>query len=200
MAFASIPDVEAILRRTLTAEEQVFVNRLLDMADAEIEAELPGVSLDGVVTGATATFQHVLGDELWLPGRPVNQVTQVTFDGDPVPTDDYWVSPWGPLRRRCGAWPDLTDIAVTWDYGYATVPADVVNIAADLVAAQVNDPNGIRQVAVGQYSETRTSRSVALELTSDHRRRLGRYRVRRTSIPVETDNPWWRPVFALREV
>lgn len=193
MTFAVVADVEALLRRQVTNEELTFVNRLLGMADNAITAEVPGVSFDAVITGATATFDRVVGDEIWLPGRPVVQVTQVTVDGEVVDPDLYVSSRWGPLRRRCLDWSTWRTIEVTWDYGLADPPGDVVNVAADLVYRQLNDPGRTRQESIGQYSHTTADpTAAALELDDDHLRRLRKYKVRRTSLPVESDNPWWK--------
>lgn len=203
MTFAAVADVEALLRRQVTSAELPFVTRLLAMADDAITGEVPGVSFDAVVTGATASFDRAVSDEIWLPGRPVVQVTEVTVDGDVVDPDLYVVSRWGPLRRRCLDWPSRHTVAVTWDYGFAETPGDVVNVAADLVYRQVNDPGRVRQESIGQYSYTAADpTAAALELGDDHLRRLRRYKVRRTSIPVESDNPWWkvpRPITRERE-
>lgn len=193
MTFAVVADVEALLRREVTNGELPFVNRLLGMADDAITAEVPGVSFDAVVTGATATFERVIGDEIWLPGRPVVQVTEVTVDGEVVDPDLYVSSRWGPLRRRCLDWSAWRTIQVTWDYGMASPPGDVTNVAADLVSRQLHDPGRTRQETIGQYSYTSADpTAAALELGSDHRRRLRRYKIRLTSLPVESDNPWWK--------
>lgn len=193
MSLASVADVEALLRRSLTAQETVYVTRLLGMADASIEAELPGVAFTGEVTGEVATFRLVVADaEIWLPWRPVNQVTEVLVDGDVLDAQRYVASRWGPLRLSCGAWPSGRDIQVTWDYGFASPPGDIVTLAADLVYRAVNDPGNKRQRTIGQYSETNAvAGEPALALTGDHLRRLRRYRTKRTSIPIESANPWW---------
>lgn len=190
MSFASVADVEALLRRTLTPEEQTWAQRLLDMADDAITAEVPGVSFDAVVTGAVATFRLVTcDDELWLPGRPVTAVTSIVINGQALNPGSYAVSRWGPLRAS-GFWRPWTDITVTWNYGFATPPGDVVNIAADLVARALNDPNNVRSETIGQYSHTYASAGgPALSLDGDQRRRLNRYRIKRTSIPIEPAAP-----------
>lgn len=190
MAFASVADVEALLRRDLTAQEEVWALRLLDMADAAITAEVPGVSFGAVVTGAVTTVRLVsCDDELWLPGRPVNAMTSVVIHGQTVDPGSYAVSKWGPLRAS-RVWPAWTDITVTWNYGFASAPGDVVNLAAGLVAQQLSDPNNVRSETIGQYSHTyATAGEPALSLADDQRRRLNRYRIKRTSIPIEPAAP-----------
>lgn len=75
---------------------------------------------------------------LRLPG-PVQSVTAVVVDGQPLSADDYYVDNWAWLVRRQGAWPLATGaMSVTYRYG-TPVPSGgqcaVAALAAEVVKA-----------------------------------------------------------------
>lgn len=193
MTFATREDVEAFLVRSLTDAELPHIDRLLERADDRIRGYVPGVSFDAVVNNASATLRGSGSDELWLPGRPVVAVDQVTVDGEILDPGEYVAPRWGPLRRLCGSWGGRSRVVeVTWDYGLASPPGDVVDVAADLVRWAIANPTNVRQTTIGSYSETVGGGSPAgLELTSSHKRTLGRYRAKATSVLVEPSGPFW---------
>ena len=78
-----------------------------------------------------------------LPGAPSQAVSEVTLNGDPV-TD--WKLRGNRLWRPQG-WGDAgDDISITYTYGVATPPKDIVKLVATFVAA------GINEAAVGVAS------------------------------------------------
>lgn len=85
-----------------------------------------------VISQVTSTIKVMapVGRWMLLPG-PVTAVTAVLVDGDTV-TD--WKLLNGMLFRSCGwqPWCEPVEVQVTLTHGYAEVPADIVNLCADL--------------------------------------------------------------------
>lgn len=181
MTIADQGDVEALLLRPLSALEAQYIGELLRRADANILGELPGYKFDGVVTGHTETLRGSGAFDLWLPGRPILDVTSIIVDGDTLDPAGYEWFPFGDVHRVTGPgkWPRSSTIDVTWDYGLEAPPADIVNIAADMVRWAITNPTGVRQESVGQYSVAymveRLGDATA-SVSSDHVRTLNRYR------------------------
>jgi hypothetical protein len=77
-----------------------------------------------------------------------------------------------------------TKIVVTYDHGYATVPGDIVNEVAGMVAQQIAVPTGITSEQIGGY-RVAYGRSVgggaALSLAPSSMTTFDRYRVKVTS-------------------
>jgi len=193
VTFATQADVEALLLRELSAAEQPYIDGLLERADALILDYLPGVTFDGEVDGEVVTLRGNGTDELWLPGRPVRAVDTVTIDAELLDPTEYTFSRWGPLRRLCGYWGGRDRvIEVAWDYGLASAPPAVVQVAADLARWSFANPGNARQETIGQYSVTYATETFSgVELLPGHRRILGKYKARSTSLLVESANPWW---------
>lgn len=85
-----------------------------------------------VISQVTSTIKVPApsGRSLPLPG-PVAEVTAVLVDGEAV-TD--WKLVTGTLWRACGwqPWCEPVEVQITLTHGYAEVPADIVNLCADL--------------------------------------------------------------------
>ena len=85
-----------------------------------------------VISQVTSTIKLMapVGNWMPLPG-PVASVSAVLVDGDAV-TD--WKLLNGMLWRPCGwqPWCEPVEVQVTFVHGYAEVPADIVNLCADL--------------------------------------------------------------------
>jgi hypothetical protein len=178
VTIATQTDVEASLQRALSATEATFMPDLLARADGLIARELPGVTYAGTAR-STADIPGSDTFEVWLPARPVVNVVSVTLDGSALGygTDYDW-SEFGDLDRTSGTkiWPRTSDISVVWDHGYATPPPDIVAVAADMIAAVVVNPSGIRQESIGQYSYTLADAGARMRVSDDQRRALDHYR------------------------
>jgi hypothetical protein len=178
MTIATQTDVEASLQRALSTTEGGFITDLLARADGLIARELPGVTFSGTAR-STADIPGADTFEIWIPDRPVLNVVSVTLDGTPLTygTDYDW-SEFGDLDRTSDTkiWARTSDITVVWDHGLATPPPDVVAVAADIVAASITNPTGIRQESIGQYSYTLADATARMRVTDDQRRTLNHYR------------------------
>jgi hypothetical protein len=115
---------------------------------------------------------------LHLPAGPVTAVSLVKVDD--VAVTDWQLYPGGRLRRDPGLlWAPLgepTVVTVTYSHGFATVDADIVDLACGLVAGALAaadagyDPGiGVQSVRVDDASETYVTGSAArsgqMELT-----------------------------------
>jgi hypothetical protein len=144
VTIASQADVEAVLLRTLTANEALYIGALLARADGLILGELPYWKFDGIVNNHAADVAGVGSFEVWLPGRPVIGVDSVTVDGQALAASEYSWFPFGDLARegvtwwgsgtgQPAIWPRGSVVHVVWDYGLAAAPSELVTLAADLV-------------------------------------------------------------------
>lgn len=114
-----------------------------------------------IISQVTSTITVPAPDGTWLPlPGPVASVTSVEIEGDAI-TD--WKLVGGRLWRRHG-WRrncEPADALVTLTHGYAEVPADIVNLCADLAklgiqaAAQPAVPANVVSVSysIDDYTE-----------------------------------------------
>jgi hypothetical protein len=95
---------------------------------------------------------------LFMPQRPVTNVSEVTVDGDVwvVGTDYDWSERRGTIhalgRRR---WPvGQRNIAITYTHGYAEMPVDIQGLVYGLAQRAIDNPTGIaiRSETLGSYS------------------------------------------------
>lgn len=157
---ATIADLEA-RGVTVTTDETGAVNTFLDVASA-IVREAAGSPISSVTS--TVTLEGVRDARLHLPSRPVTDVDTVLLDGNPVV--DYTLTGnalWHPCGWQRGHQP--SSVVVAYTAGYATVPADVVDIVCRLAARALvsfrstPDGTGIAdrtplQERIGDYSAT----------------------------------------------
>lgn len=178
MTIATQTDVEASLQRALSATEATFIADLLARADGLVARELPGVTFAGTAR-STAVVPGADSFEVWLPARPVLDVVSVTLDGsDLVYGTDYDWSEFGDLDRTSGTkiWARTSDITVVWDHGLAEPSPDLVAVAADMVAAVIVNPTGVRQESIGQYSYTLADAVARMRVSPDQHHTLDHYR------------------------
>jgi hypothetical protein len=149
-----------------------YLQRDLDTSSATLAKE----SAQGIVraycnqeiTTATNTSVKLPIDvESWsyvvyLPQRPVVAVSSVTVNGVTYVdgTDYAWngFSPYIRLRKvdeAAAAFEDEPVAVVTYTSGYSTVPPAVKAVALAVAARQYDNPQGLRQVSVDDYAETR---------------------------------------------
>lgn len=167
-ALATIPDLEAVIGRVVTVDEQPRAERLLELASAAVRRET-GQTFD-LVTSDIVTVRPV-GKVARLPQRPVTNVIEIVDDGQVVSPDVYeWTSQGVITRTPLVDWGDVTGstrwvgpLTVTYDHGYDTVPDDVAGIVCDAAAARLSNPDRVRQESIGSYSVTYpTAENVAL--------------------------------------
>lgn len=136
------------------------MDNLASLADLR-KRSLPGTSLD--VAAATAAVRDAAGVPIsqqtgtltvmgsrdpWLKlPPPVTAVSAVTIDGEPV--SDFKTFPHA-LYRAEGWQADSAPsvVAVSLTYGYAEVPADVVQLVCDLAAISSQGPKDPRVTSV----------------------------------------------------
>lgn len=127
MALAPLAEAADLDLKGVDVSNGVLVDLMLNAASWIIR-EAAG----SVISQVTSTIKLMAPAGRWmlLPG-PVSAVTAVLVDGDAV-TD--WKLLNGMLFRSCGwqPWCEPVEAQVTLTHGYAEVPADIVNLCADL--------------------------------------------------------------------
>lgn len=189
---AQVSDIEALAGRSLTTSEAAYASTLLDKATSLIQGEtrqtLTAVSGD-VWTGLAVPRDG----SVRLPQRPVTNVSSVTLDGTFLPSSQYAVDGGtGILHYWGGSYSSHpVQMTVTYDHGYTEIPGDLSAICAEMVWGQINNPQGLRQFALGDYSGTFAGNDagVGMTLTPDQLRQLRRYmRLARTiRLAYDTD-------------
>ena len=215
--FATTDDVAALLQRDLTTAELAWANRLLAQASdmvrrytrqtlnyvANDTVTLPGnwdntlilpqrpiMAVNSVlINGATPSYQvwKVLDDTLYIStGAYQPDFGVLLWGGNAL---------WGPAGSNSGpqatgaTWqgPQAT-ITINYNHGFATIPGDIVNVTAGLVAMAIASPVGVNEEKVGGY-QVKYSRSEtgAMRLTDSDKEVLNFYRKRAmsTSIAVQ---------------
>lgn len=129
-----------------------------------------------------------------LPQRPVTAVSSVSVNGTPytLGVEYAWngISPWIRLAQRTwttSSFQDEPTAVVTYTAGYATVPAEVKAVALAVAARQYDNPQGLRQVSIDDYSETRAGADddlAGVSLLAAERHILKRYRATAGSVRV----------------
>jgi len=72
-----------------------------------------------------------------------------------------------------------TRVTITYDHGYATIPSDIVDEVAGMVAAQMSVPVGLMKEVIGGYqAQYIRSPGGAMTLTDEAKINLNRYRRR----------------------
>lgn len=148
-----------------------------------------------LVVGDTVTIKAHDGITLVLPQRPVVAVTSVTLAGVLLPGTDYefdadtgrlrWI--WRkattviPAVYRC--WPEGADVVVVYTHGYATIPADIKDLALELSQTVYTNPNQVTSETLRDYSVTYAGSGGGgaqlmgrLSLNESQKRRLDDYR------------------------
>lgn len=147
-------DLAGLLGRPIAASEQARADRVIDIAEAEVQAYCDRVGIvqqvDDVVKllGARAS-------ELVLPAGPVDSVSAVLLDDEAV---DGWALVGDSLLRSTTggvSWGSpYSTLTVTYTHGYAIPPAEIV-AAVLLVAARAFEiPQGVRSEQLGAESVT----------------------------------------------
>lgn len=181
MAFATPADMEERLGVSYTATEVQQASAFLGDATAFLQAEI-----GQLITSGTATFTtRVRENPIRLPQQPVTSVTTVLVDGEAT-TDFEFVDQelWVPARRGHlysfniddAAYVDVT---VTFNYGYATVPADLKSWCIVLASQSMDAAKGgslgaprVQSEQIDDYSVTYVTNGSSMTLPPDVLSRL----------------------------
>ncbi len=200
-SLATVADLEARIGRSLTTTEEARADALLADASALIRGytkqDFEQVEDDVVELPVAGAF-------IRLPQRPVTAVSSVVALGyAPVPDLTLPEGTWGwdgidqveiyPVASD--VWVSLPETLydtggpgtyrITYDHGYATIPADVVAVCCRMVLAVLLAPTmteGLVQERIGQYSYQygqapgQASPGATVRLGDDDRDVLSRYK------------------------
>jgi hypothetical protein len=192
---ATKADLVARLGRDLTCEEDARLEALLADASALVRAYTGQDFTETVDAQVTMRAQAGL---IRLPQRPVNAVESVVAiggNGAPdVALTDWWWDGLDLIRVGAGdyvinlpeQWWDDEDgypgtFRVTYSYGYATPPADVVAVVSGMALRTLTAPTavgGVTSETIGPYSYRLESAGVgtSVSLGDMERKVLARYR------------------------
>lgn len=168
----------------------------LDSLAAILQDNLDTATITELRTGATNLIANYLGATSLTTGTatesfparghtaillrhlPVTAVSAVTVDGVSQVAADWVVDEAGVLTRADGwSWSGL--VSVTYDYGYATPPPGVREVALDVARRAYVNPELIRSETIGSVSVAvggSSGGSDVFQLTPDNMRVLDRYR------------------------
>lgn len=171
MPLSPLATVADLVARGVTVDsaEQVAVATYFDVASA-IVRDAAGSPISA--TSSTVTLEG-RGSRLQLPGGPATAVSGVSVDGLAV-TDYKLLS--GALVRSCG-FPDGSEVTVTYTHGFATVPADIVDLVCRLVGQELTAmrsgdiaSRGITSERIGDYSVTYSDAETGTMCLSEYQR------------------------------
>lgn len=186
-SFASVSEMETLLRRTFSPPETAAANLILAGVTGAIQrAARQQIQL---VTDDTVELRGVWNQDLKLPQRPVLDVSAVTLR-DPagislalISTRDYVWNRFGDLQRIGfiariprpieGYWggPAAT-VTVTYTHGFATIPDDIQAICLNAAARAFYAPeSSIATDGSGGFTAGRTTVGY---LTADEQKELKR--------------------------
>lgn len=172
------------------------VTALLGYASGEIQREAR--QQIGAVAGDQIEISGSWDRSIRLPQRPVTAVTAVAVIDEAGVAEaltadvDYRWRRNGQLLRltafpaqRVNTRPsgrhwggDHATVQVTYDHGYATIPADIAGLAIAVAARAFDNPTAVVQESFGTYSVT-NARQAGVRLTESDRRSLRKW-VRRS--------------------
>lgn len=189
-ALATVDDLEAVLGRSLTTPEAARADRLLVAASNRVRRAAGGQKFTAV-TGDVVR-RRVLERHVWLPQRPVNDVSAVRLP-DGTDLTFYWAglqeiqvwlllptsfveAPWPPRER------DVVDI--TYDHGYEDIPEEIRDVVVNVVTRALGlDPldAGLTEEIIQGYTYKRGTIGAAgpLGLLPDELAILEPYNARR---------------------
>lgn len=179
-SFASVEDMETRLGVTYAGDEIAQAQAFLDDATAYLQAEI-----GQLITAGTATYttRHRGGSPIHLPQQPVTAITELLVNGvastnyDYIDQELHLPERWG--RSDFGELRPYNDITVTFEYGYAVVPAELkawcIVLASQQMAAAANGSlgvPGVRSEQIDDYSVTYATDGSSLSLPEEVLNRL----------------------------
>ncbi len=179
-----------------------YLQRDLDTASATLAQQGAQAIVRGycrqdftAATYTSANLPIVADGGYWrvdLPQRPVTAVSSVSVNSTAytLGTDYAWngSSPYIRLSRlvyTSAAFQDEPRATVTYSAGYATVPADVKDVALAVAARQYDNPRGLRMESIDDYSGTRAGSDndlAGVSLLLPEKAILNRYRITAGSV------------------
>lgn len=197
-SLVTVADFATRLGRTLTPEQELQAQALLDDASSVVRAY---VRQDITQATTTDTFTmrradpvlYRCGGMVTLPQRPVTDITAVTING--VVTQDWWQDG-TDLLLRSWAWADPPaahrppQVTVTYTHGWDPVPGDIAAIVMQAANRVMVNPSGIRSETVGGESVTylipATGENLGVLLSRTEQKVLDRYRRTAGSVRVRS--------------
>jgi hypothetical protein len=165
---ASVDDVASRLGRDVTEQEAIRLSPLLADASAQVRRYC---RRDFLMHTAETQILYGHDSEIWLPGRPVVSVQSVAMDGGgqlpDIPVPRFTFDGVQTIRIGSGsgiinlpeAWADADSYPgtykVTYTWGDAEVPDDVVMVAANAALSVLTAPTaaaGVVSESIGPYS------------------------------------------------
>lgn len=163
-----LASADDLMARGLPSEPASLLGVLLESVSAAVR-EAAGVPISAV--SATLTMAGTHEQFLQLPVSPVVAVDSVAIEGVPV---TGWKVRDGRLWRASGWAGQSKDVEVTLTYGYAKVPADIVQlvcsfVGAGMISAQDGDlvrDRGLAYTSIDDFREGyRTGDSEIVDVT-----------------------------------
>lgn len=198
-------DVEASLLRALTTNEALYVDTLLARASRTVRA-YTGQYIEEV-TDETITVNADLYGNLRLPQIPVTDVSSLTVAGTELDPADYQWEVHGHITQPSfNSWEINGAIAVwtgqataIYTHGYPTIPDDIVEIVADLVAGRLSSTGtasgAVKRAEVDDVTveyDTTAATTIDPKLTDDQKRVLDKYKQPARPINMLTSRVPWR--------
>lgn len=180
------------------------LEQALELASNKIRGETRQILTE--VTGDTVKLRGTWASLLWLPQRPVNDITSITMSTGAaaleLPVGTFTFSPDGEVRigraDEIGLpvvnWPDGTYgfggpnaiLSFVYDHGFSAddMPGELKAMCLELASRQVSQPvGGSTSLTVGHYSET-FGRDRALQLSDEDLKICRRYRPTAGTVPA----------------
>jgi hypothetical protein len=177
MASLATPD-DVALRFSFSSSDSDLVDQLLDAASARVRRYTRRPFALGEVEGE----RHLSDGTVVLRQWPVVEVTAVRWVAVPPATSVTVGASWEQVGSTVIYLP-VGEVEVDYTYGSATIPADVIDVVAGMVARRMSSgiSPGLRSLTVGGVSETYddSAASGSMAFTAEDRETLDAYRVRR---------------------
>jgi hypothetical protein len=184
------------MQKTFDTAEQAAAPIALKMATAAIK-NYTRQTIERVV-GDQVDLQGNWSHKLWLPERPVTDVTALSIIGgsgfvrEVVLTQDtdFVLGPMGLLRRvsyvtgrlltpASGYWGgDMAIVRVTYTHGFSPVPDDVNGVCLSVASRLMSNPQGLLRESIdsqGVSLSVMYGRTTVAELTDGEKEQLERY-------------------------
>lgn len=154
-------DVEILLGRDLTTPEANRVDRLIELATGLVQGAIPGFTLDEDTETVDVWPPEPYSwspASFWTPKYPVSAV-EITGLSAVRFTEKGHVTYGWPASVNSPDWdlPLAVPLALTYTFGFAAIPDDVVSVIAAMVAVAINrqaNGGGVYAETLGAYSVT----------------------------------------------
>lgn len=185
---ATAEQLGAMQGQVLTGDRLAQATVLLEMASDEVRGYLKqevtaGTSTITVPLRRSDPYEDPCRAEVWLPQRPVNDVTAVTVDGE-VPVRWWWQGDrvYVPYTLWRSGQHRPPQVQVTYEHGWDPVPGDIRNVVLQAAGRVFVNPSQIRSEVVGGistvYAVPVSGQALGVLLTSAEEKTLDRYKRR----------------------